>query len=58
MISYSKGLELERRARAGMQDRNQVPMEMQVALGHDGTAVLTGHRWNPLGIEVQKSDPR
>jgi uncharacterized membrane-anchored protein len=31
----------------------RVPMEMEVALGADGTAVLKGQRWTPLGIGVK-----
>jgi len=52
-VQQGKGRELERRAPVGTPEGVQVPMEMQVALGHHGTAVLKGHRWNALGIEVQ-----
>ncbi len=52
-VQQGKGRELERRAPPGTPEGIQVPMEMQVALGRNGTAVLKGHRWNALGIEVQ-----
>ncbi len=55
-VQQGKGRELERRAPPGMPDGVQAPMEMQVALGHNGTAVLKGHRWNALGIEVKIQD--
>ena len=45
-------MELERRSPEGMPQDIQMPMEMRIALGPDGTAVLTNHRWNPLGIGV------
>ncbi len=40
------GIEERRGTRAGI----QVPMEMEVALGGDGTAVLKGYRWSALGM--------
>ena len=52
-VQQGKGRELERRAPEGMPPGIQVPMEMEVALGRNGTAVLKTHRWNTLGIGVQ-----
>lgn len=52
-VQQGKGRELERRAPEGMPPGIQVPMEMEVALGRNGTAVLKAHRWNALGIGVQ-----
>jgi uncharacterized membrane-anchored protein len=50
-VQQGQGLEIERR----MGNRNdiQVPMEVQVALGWDGTAVLKGFRWSRLGIKTE-----
>ena len=52
-VQQGKGRELERRAPPGTPEGIQVPMEMQVALGRNGTAVLKDHRWNALGIETE-----
>lgn len=43
-VQQGSGLELERRVQEGMRAGSQVPLEMQVALGSNGVAVLTGHR--------------
>ena len=51
-VQQGQGRKLERRAPEGAPEGIQAPMEMQVALGRDGTAVLKGYRWNPIGIEV------
>jgi uncharacterized membrane-anchored protein len=51
-VQQGKGGELERRP-VGAPVGVQVPVEMQVALGRNGTAVLKGHRWCQLGIGVQ-----
>ena len=49
-VPQGKGNMLDDRRR---RDGIQVPLEMQVALGRNGMAVLTGaHRWGPLGIGV------
>lgn len=50
-VEQGKGLEIEQKrgTRGGM----QVPMEVEVALGGSGTAVITGHRWSRLGIALQ-----
>jgi uncharacterized membrane-anchored protein len=58
-VQQGKGKELERRAPEGAPAGVQVPMEMQIALGRNGTAVLKDHRWNSLGIgvHIQKQEP-
>jgi uncharacterized membrane-anchored protein len=58
-VQQGKGRELERRTPEGAPAGVQVPMEMQIALGRNGTAVLKDHRWNPLGIgvQIQNQDP-
>ena len=52
-VQQGKGRKLERRAPEGAPEGVQVPMEMQVALGRNGTAVLKDQRWSPLGIGVR-----
>ena len=52
-VEQGTGYALERRAPQGTPDGFQVPMEMQVALGRDGTAVIVNHRWAPLGIQME-----
>ena len=48
-IQQGKGQQLEQtRSRGGI----QIPMEMEMALGRNGIAVLTGHRWSSLGIGI------
>src|SRR6185436_16903307 len=42
-----KGQELEQ---SRQRDGIQVPLEMEVAVGPGGLAVLKGHRWSALGI--------
>ena len=49
-VEQGTGRELERGAPEGTPENIRVPLEMQVALGQDGTAVLTGHRWSALGV--------
>ena len=49
-VEQGKGRALERTAPKGTPDNIQVPLEMRVALGQDGTAVLTEHRWSALGV--------
>ena len=51
-VQQGKGRKLERRAPEGMPEGIQVPMDMEVALGRDGTAVLKGYRWSTLGMRV------
>ncbi len=47
-VEQGKGKEMERRL--GRRSDIQTPLEMKVALGKDGTAVITGHRWSTLGM--------
>jgi len=46
-MEQGKGLELEQ---SRLRDGIQVPLEMEVAVGPRGLAVLKGHRWSALGI--------
>jgi len=34
-------------------DGIQVPLEMDVAVGRNGIAVLRGHRWSPVGLGIE-----
>ncbi|MFA4943482.1 MAG: GDYXXLXY domain-containing protein [Lentisphaeria bacterium] len=53
-VEQGKGRALERGRPEGIPDDVQVPLEMRVALGRDGTAVLTGHhRWGGMGIGLR-----
>lgn len=47
-VEQGKGLEIEEQR--GTRTELQVPLEMELALGQNGTAIITGHRWSPLGI--------
>ena len=47
-VEQGKGREIEQ-ARFG---EMRVPLEMEVAIGRNGTAVLKGYRWSPLGIGI------
>lgn len=50
-VQQGKGIEMEERLgeRTGM----QVPMELQLGIGGDGTAVIKGHRWSKLGVQLE-----
>jgi len=50
-VQEGKGLEIEKQQ--GMRTTIQTPLEMEVALGSDGTAVIRGLRWSPLGIGLE-----
>jgi hypothetical protein len=50
-VEQGAGVEIEKRRgdRAGV----QIPLEMEIAVSHNGTAVIKGYRWSPLGIGLQ-----
>jgi uncharacterized membrane-anchored protein len=50
-VEQGKGIEIENRV--GTRNSMQTPLEMEVALGRDGTAVIRGHRWSPLGMGLE-----
>lgn len=35
----------------------QTPLEMEVAIGPDGTAVIRGHRWSEVGVRIEVTQP-
>jgi len=50
-VQQGKGLEIEERQ--GRRSTMQVPLEMELAVGGNGTAIIRGHRWSPLGIQLE-----
>jgi uncharacterized membrane-anchored protein len=50
-VQQKKGLDIEKRAGSG--NDVHVPLEVEVALGSDGTAVARGYRWGQLGIGLE-----
>lgn len=50
-VEQGQGRTLER-VPEGTPEDVVVSLEMRAALGRDGTAVLTGYRWSPLGLGV------
>lgn len=50
-VQQGKGKDME--AKLGEQDTLQIPVEMRISLGGDGTAVITDHRWSQLGIQLE-----
>jgi len=50
-VQEGKGLEIEKQQ--GTRNTIQTPIEMEVALGGDGTAVIRGYRWSPLSIGLE-----
>jgi len=50
-VEQGAGLKIERIR--GTRSRIQVPMEVQVAIGGDGTAVLRDFRWSELGMQLE-----
>jgi len=39
--------------RLGSRNQLQIPLEMQIAVGRNGKAVIQGHRWSPIGMGLQ-----
>ena len=50
-VQQGKGLEME--SKLGTRTGLQIPIEMRIAIGGDGTAVITGHRWSELGVQLE-----
>lgn len=50
-LQEGKGVEIEKQR--GTRTTIQTPLEMEVAIGGDGTAVIRGHRWSPIGIGLE-----
>jgi uncharacterized membrane-anchored protein len=47
-VEQGKGRDIEKRR--GNRTDVQIPLEMEIAVGPNGKAVIRGHRWSPLGI--------
>ncbi len=50
-VQEGAGREIEKRQ--GTRTTVQTPLEMEVAVGGNGTAVIRGYRWSPLGIGLE-----
>jgi uncharacterized membrane-anchored protein len=50
-VQQGKGRRMEKRL--GRRNEVQVPLEMQIAVGRGGKAVIKDHRWSPIGIGLQ-----
>jgi uncharacterized membrane-anchored protein len=50
-VQQGKGLEIEKQQ--GTRTTMQTPLEMEVAIGGDGTAMIRGYRWSPIGIGLE-----
>ncbi len=50
--TYSVEQEEKKEIEKSMFQSMRIPLEMEVAIGKDGTAVLKGYRWSPLGIDI------
>jgi uncharacterized membrane-anchored protein len=50
-VEQGKGRDMEKRL--GSRTAVQVPLEMEIAVGPNGKAVIKGYRWSPLGIGLQ-----
>lgn len=50
-VAQGTGREIERIR--GTRSGVQVPMEVQVAIGGDGTALLRDYRWSKLGVQLE-----
>ncbi len=50
-VQQGQGRKIE--SRRGFRGKLQVPMEVQVAVGSGGTAVLKDFRWSPLGVQLE-----
>ncbi len=50
-VQQGKGRQIEQRL--GRRNQLQVPLEMQIAVGRNGKAVIKGHRWSPIGMGLQ-----
>lgn len=50
-VEQNSGKQLENKL--GKRDEWQTSMEMEVALSHSGTAVVKGHRWSDLAVQLE-----
>ena len=50
-VQQGKGKDIEKKQ--GVRTSLQTPLEMEIALGKDGTGVIRSHRFSPLGIGLK-----
>ncbi len=50
-VQQGKGRRIEQRQ--GSRNQLQIPLEMQIAVGRNGKAVIKNHRWSPIGMGLQ-----
>lgn len=50
-VEQGEGRAIEKRR--GEREDLQIPLEVAVALGGNGTAVIKGHRWSRLGVKLE-----
>ena len=50
-VEQGAGRAIEKRR--GTRTETQVPLEMAIAVGHDGKSVISEYRWSPIGIGLQ-----
>jgi uncharacterized membrane-anchored protein len=50
-VQQGRGREIEKRL--GSRNQIQVPLEMQIAVGRSGKAVIKSHRWSPMGVGLK-----
>lgn len=53
-VQQGAGIDIEERR--GIRGGMQTAMEAEIAIGKNGTAVLTDYRWSPLGILLEVTD--
>lgn len=53
-VQEGKGLEIEKLQ--GARDSVQTPLEMEIAVGGDGTAMIRGYRWSPISIGLEVAE--
>ncbi|WP_295875633.1 GDYXXLXY domain-containing protein [uncultured Zhongshania sp.] len=51
-VQQGSGIEIERKRGSG--DDLQIPMEVELAVGRSGRAVLTNYRWSRIGIRLEQ----
>lgn len=50
-VEQGTGIDIEKRR--GFRDTLQIPMEVEVAIGGNGTGIIKGYRWSKLGMHLE-----
>jgi len=53
-VEQGSGIDIEKRQ--GVRGGMQVPMHVEVAIGKNGTGIITGYRWNDVGAQLEIGD--